>query len=72
MRFSLPATLLLSVLLAACAGNREANPIKQVEQSGRLKVNPELLGQPAPAARPAAGTPAAPGDATPAATTPGN
>jgi len=49
MRLSLPATLLLSLLLAACASNREASPITRLEQSGPLKVNPSLLGQPMPA-----------------------
>jgi len=48
MRLALPATLLISILLAACAGNREASPIQRVEQSGTLKVNPGLLGQPVP------------------------
>ncbi|MCL2346372.1 MAG: OmpA family protein [Desulfobulbus sp.] len=57
MRLSLSATLLLSILLAACASNRETSPIQRVEQSGPLKVNPGLLGQPVPAAR---ATPAAP------------
>lgn len=72
MRLSLPATLLLSVLLAACAGNREASPIQRLEQSGLLKVNPGLLGQPMPAqatpAQPVASAtePAAPPEKTPA------
>ncbi|MDR1994689.1 OmpA family protein [Azonexus sp.] len=60
MRLSRPATLLLSVLLAACASNREASPIKRLEQSGPLKVNPGLLGQPVPAQATPVAAPAQP------------
>lgn len=49
MRASLPATLLLSVLLAACASTRDIPPSKNISQSGPLKVNPSLLGQATPA-----------------------
>lgn len=45
MRASLPATLLLSALLAACASTRDIPPSKNISQSGPLKVNPSLLGQ---------------------------
>lgn len=50
MRASLPATLLLSCLLAACAAMKEdLPPSKHISQSGPLKVHPGLLGQPVPA-----------------------
>ncbi|PKO86724.1 MAG: peptidoglycan-associated lipoprotein [Betaproteobacteria bacterium HGW-Betaproteobacteria-12] len=49
IRPSLPAALLLSLLLAACASNRETSPGKHIAQSGALKVHPGLLGQPVPA-----------------------
>lgn len=48
MRATLPATLLLSALLAACASNRDIPPSKHISQSGTLKVHPGLLGQPVP------------------------
>lgn len=49
MRASLPATLLLSCLLAACAAMKEdLPPSKHISQSGPLKVHPGLLGQPVP------------------------
>lgn len=65
IRPSLPATLLLSLLLAACATNREASPGKHIMQSGQLKVHPGLLGQPVPAepATPAVAAAPAPADA---------
>lgn len=49
MRASLPATLLLSLLLAACASTKDAVPVQHLSQSGALKVHPGLLGQPVPA-----------------------
>lgn len=49
MRASLPATLLLSTLLMACASTRELPPSKHISQAGALKVHPGLLGQPVPA-----------------------
>lgn len=49
MRASLPATLLLSTLLAACASKGDIPPSKHISQSGPLKVHPGLLGQPVPA-----------------------
>lgn len=49
MRASLPATLLLSVLLAACASSRDTAASKHIVQSGALKVHPGLLGKPVPA-----------------------
>ncbi|MGE5471129.1 MAG: OmpA family protein [Bacteroidota bacterium] len=49
MRVTLPATLLLSALLAACASTKDASPGKHLSQSGPLKVHPGLLGQPVPA-----------------------
>lgn len=48
MRASLPATLLLSTLLAACASKGNIPPSKHISQSGPLKVHPGLLGQPVP------------------------
>lgn len=48
MRASLPATLLLSTLLAACASKGDIPPSKHISQSGPLKVHPGLLGQPVP------------------------
>lgn len=49
MRATLPATLLLSTLLAACGTFRDQPPSKHISQSGQLKVHPGLLGQPVPA-----------------------
>ena len=49
MRASLPATLLLSALLAACASTRDIPPSKNISQSGPLKVDPSLLRQATPA-----------------------
>lgn len=49
MRASLPATLLLSTLLAACATKGDIPPSKHISQSGPLMVHPGLLGQPVPA-----------------------
>ena len=49
MRASLPATLLLSTLLMACASTRDLPPSKHISQAGALKVHPGLLGQPVPA-----------------------
>lgn len=48
MRASLPATLLLSSLLAACAIKGDIPPSKHISQKGALKVHPGLLGQPVP------------------------
>ena len=63
MRASLPLTLLLSALLAACSTKGDIPPSKHIAQSGALRVHPGLLGKPVPAelqseAR-AASTPAA-------------
>jgi hypothetical protein len=51
MRASLPAAILLSMLLSACSFSfkGEVPPSKHISQSGPLKVDPALLGQPAPA-----------------------
>lgn len=49
MRPSLPALLLLSTLLAACASSREGQQSKHIAQDGPLKVHPGLLGKPVPA-----------------------
>ncbi|KAB2928768.1 MAG: OmpA family protein [Dechloromonas sp.] len=49
MRASLPATLLLSALLTACAAPKATAPSKHIDQSGALKVHPGLLGKPVPA-----------------------
>jgi len=76
MRASLPATLLLSTLLTACAAFKsEIPPSKHISQSGPLKVHPGLLGQPVPAEAPPAATPVpaatpAPGAANEATETP--
>lgn len=48
MRTSLPATLLLTVLLAACASTKDTPVNKNISQSGPLKVHPGLLGKPVP------------------------
>lgn len=48
MRASLPVTLLLSSLLAACAIKGDIPPSKHISQKGALKVHPGLLGQPVP------------------------
>lgn len=49
MRATLPATLLLSVLLGACASSGDIPASKHISQSGALRVHPGLLGQPVPA-----------------------
>lgn len=49
MRPTLPATILLSVMLAACASNKAVPQPTSIAQSGPLKVHPGLLGQPVPA-----------------------
>ena len=46
MRILLPAVLLLSALLAACASDKDALTAKDIPQSGALKVHPGLLGAP--------------------------
>jgi peptidoglycan-associated lipoprotein len=46
MRILLPAALLLSALLAACASDKDALTAKDIPQSGALKVHPGLLGAP--------------------------
>ena len=61
MRASLPAALLLSTLLTACASFKsEIPPSKHISQSGPLKVHPGLLGQPVPADLQAPASPSAP------------
>lgn len=59
MRPTLPAMLLLSALLAACASSADAPPTKDITQKGALKVHPALLGERAPPRAPAATDPAA-------------
>lgn len=49
MRATLPATLLLSALLAACSSTGNLPPSKHISQSGQLKIHPGLVGQPVPA-----------------------
>ena len=49
MLASLPATLLLSALLAACSTKGDIPPSKHIAQSGALRVHPGLLGKPVPA-----------------------
>lgn len=48
MRASLPLTLLLSALLAACSTRGDIPPSKHIAQNGPLRVHPGLLGQPVP------------------------
>ncbi len=48
MRVSATLALLLSVLLAACASDKDALANKNISQQGTLKVHPGLLGQPVP------------------------
>lgn len=48
MRATLPATLLLSALLTACASKGDIPPSKHISQSGALRVHPGLLGEPVP------------------------
>ncbi len=49
MRFKLIATLLCSVILAACSTKGTIPPSKHISQSGPLKVHPGLLGEAVPA-----------------------
>lgn len=49
MRATLPLTLLLSALLAACSTKGDIPPSKHIAQNGPLRVHPGLLGQPVPA-----------------------
>lgn len=49
MRATLPATLLLSALLAACSTKSTIPPSTHISQSGPLRVHPGLMGQPVPA-----------------------
>lgn len=58
MRATLPATLLLSVLLTACASSSDIPVSKHISQSGALRVHPGLLGQPVPAELQGEGAPA--------------
>lgn len=68
MRASLPACLLLSLLLAACASTKDAPANKNISQNGPLKVHPGLLGQPVPRElQPAAGTQLTPPPTAPSA-----
>ncbi len=68
MRATLPLTLLLSALLAACSTKGDIPPSKHIAQNGPLRVHPGLLGQPVPPElqgdmRVAAAPAGAPGDA---------
>ena len=69
MRATLPATLLLATLLAACASSSDQQINKHISQGGPLKVHPGLVNQPVPTEQQPAPQPAAkPADpATPAA-----
>ncbi|UCV15655.1 OmpA family protein [Quatrionicoccus australiensis] len=58
MRATLPATLLLSALLTACASTSDIPVSKHISQSGALRVHPGLLGQPVPAELQGEGAPA--------------
>lgn len=59
MRILLPAALVFSALLAACASDKDALTAKDIPQSGTLKVHPGLLGAPAAPQAPAQAAPAA-------------
>lgn len=48
MRVLLPATLICTSLLTACATQGEIPPSKHISQTGALKVHPGLLGLPVP------------------------
>lgn len=48
MRASLPATLLLSILLTACTATRDVSASRRIAQNTILKVHPGLLGQTVP------------------------
>ncbi|QRM20831.1 OmpA family protein [Dechloromonas sp. TW-R-39-2] len=48
MRATLPATLLLTALLAGCVSTKDVPPSKHISQTGALRVHPGLLGQPVP------------------------
>ena len=58
MRILLPAALMFSALLAACASDKDALTAKDIPQSGTLKVHPGLLGAPAAPQTPAKADPA--------------
>jgi len=58
MRILLPAALLFSALLAACASDKDALTAKDIPQSGTLKVHPGLLGAPVASPAPAKADPA--------------
>ena len=64
----LPAVLLLSVLLAACASDKDALKTKDIAPDGVLKVHPALLG--APVASPTEQVASPPASVTPAKTDP--
>ncbi|RIX43116.1 MAG: peptidoglycan-associated lipoprotein [Rhodocyclales bacterium GT-UBC] len=49
MRPTLPATLLLSALLAACVSTKDVPVNKNISQNSQLKVHPGLVGQAIPA-----------------------
>ena len=46
MRILLPAALMFTALLAACASDKDALTSKDIPQSGALRVHPGLLGAP--------------------------
>lgn len=59
MRATLPAALLITTLLAACATDKDVLTAKDIPQSGTLKVHPGLIKSPPSAqAQPPAPAPA--------------
>jgi hypothetical protein len=76
MRATLPAALLISALLAACATEKDVLTAKDIPQSGTLKVHPGLIKSPPAAQQPAAAkatpapAPVAPSEAAAPATAP--
>lgn len=66
MRATLPAALLITTLLAACATDKDVLTAKDIPQSGTLKVHPGLIKSP-PSAQAQPPAPAAEA-ATPGAT----
>lgn len=67
MRAPLPAALLITTLLAACASGKDVLTAKDIPQSGTLKVHPGLIKSPPSARPPAAAVPAPAATEAPAA-----
>jgi peptidoglycan-associated lipoprotein len=69
MRATLPVTILLSAMLAACASSGDLPPNKHISQSATLRVHPGLLGQAVPAEPKIQQSPTATSESTVAAST---